>query len=170
MRPGSSPQPRRHPAMPTCRRRLGRRFRTADAVEAAASTGPIPHVIRGMPSAPRSSASVAATTRGITGRTVLGAPRDSAQPATFTWPRISPLPFFAVWTFTYAPPDFSAAITSFEIVAVPDCPLLHGPQSGTITGPAVPGLPLWMWAAAAGPLSPEKLSFHFSVAPFALVT
>ena len=46
-------------------------------------------------------------------------------------------------------------------------PALHGPQSGTITGPALPGLPLWMWAARARPERPEKLSFQLSTAPVA---
>ena len=53
--------------------------------------------------------------------------------------------------------------------AVPRFPLLHGPQRATMTFPAFPGLPMWMWAAAAGPVSFANLSFHVSVArPLAL--
>ena len=37
---------------------------------------------------------------------------------------------------------------------------MHGPQSGTITAPATPALPLWIWAATALPLRPLKVSFQ----------
>jgi hypothetical protein len=37
--------------------------------------------------------------------------------------------------------------------------------SGTITGPATPGAPVWMCAATGGPLRPEALSFQATLVP-----
>src|SRR5437879_4467859 len=53
----------RAPAIPTCRSAAARCPARAVAVRAAASTGPTPQTIVVAPSAPRSSAGVAATTR-----------------------------------------------------------------------------------------------------------
>ena len=47
--------------------------------------------------------------------------------------------------------------------AFPWAPDLHGVQSGTMTFPAFPFLPMWMCAAVALPVSPLKVSFHVSV-------
>ena len=74
--------------------------------------------------------------------------------------RISPAAFFAVWTFTYAVPVRIASATALVIVALPLCPLRHGPQSARITPPATPVRPRWTCAATAGPLSLLKVSFH----------
>src|SRR2546430_1080073 len=62
------------------------------------------------------------------------------------------------------------ATVALLIFVVPVWPLWHGPQSGTITGPAVPGFPLWMWAASALPVRCAKVSFHFSTAPLLFST
>ena len=66
-------------------------------------------------------------------------------------PRISPAGFLAVWTFTYVPPPRTAFTCAAVSVALPFAPELQGPQSGTATGPALPGRPRWMCAAVAGP-------------------
>ena len=63
-----------------------------------------------------------------------------------------------MWTFTYVFPLSSALRTDALTVARPCAPLLHGAQSGTITGPGTPGAPLWMCAAIARPLSFENVS------------
>jgi len=42
---------------------------------------------------------------------------------------------------------------------------VHGPQSGTSTGPALRFAPEWIWAAVAAPLRCENVSFHVSVLP-----
>src|SRR5213080_181011 len=76
------------------------------------------------------------------------------------WPRISPAPFFRVCTFTYARPDSSTVSTEASTVARPLAPLLHGLQSGTITGPGTPRRPLWMWAAMAFPVRRLKVRRH----------
>src|SRR5262249_20886974 len=77
-----------------------------------------------------------------------------------TWPRISPPGFFLVCTLTYALPDASADSTLAFSGAAPFWPDRHGPQSGTTTGPARPGLPMWMCAASAAPFSLVKVSDH----------
>src|SRR4029078_5199878 len=48
---------------------------------------------------------------------------------------------------------------------LPVWPFLQGPQSGTTTGPATPGLPMWMWAASALPVRRGYVSFQVSSAP-----
>ena len=68
-------------------------------------------------------------------------------------------------TFTYVPCFWIVFSSDPEIVAVPVMPLVHGLQSGTITLPALPMPPRWMWAAVALPVSLANVSFHFSVVP-----
>src|ERR1051326_8282561 len=59
--------------------------------------------------------------------------------------------------------------TLFDTVAVPDLPDLQpGGQSGTMTLPDVPRLPMWMWAATAAPLRPLNVRFHVSLLPTSL--
>src|ERR1044071_2070369 len=102
------------------------------------------------------------------GRAFRPSPRIPAffgYPLTETWPRISPAAFFGVWTFTYVLPFSNDAITDLEIFAVPFMPFVHGPQSGTITGPATPGFPMWMCAATALPVRRENDSVHVRVPP-----
>src|SRR2546430_1028394 len=82
-----------------------------------------------------------------------------------SWPRISPAAFLRVWTFTYVRPDSSANRTEAFTVAVPLAPLVHGAQRGTTTGPGVPGAPMWMCAAAAGPVRLLNESCQFSTVP-----
>src|SRR5438094_9279109 len=77
-----------------------------------------------------------------------------------SWPRISPAAFLRVCTFTYPRPDSSTVSTEALTVAFPLWPLLHGAQSGTITGPATPRRPLWMCAAIAFPVSLLNVSRH----------
>ena len=82
-------------------------------------------------------------------------------------PRISPFGFFAVCTFTYAPPDVTALSVAAESVEVPCTPDLHlaPAHSATATLPALPALPRWMWAAIAGPVSFANVSFQTSLLP-----
>src|SRR5207247_6597581 len=49
--------------------------------------------------------------------------------------------------------------------AVPLAPLVHGAQRGTTTGPGVPGAPMWMCAAVAGPVRLLNESCQFSTVP-----
>ncbi len=63
----------RAPAMPTWRSASGRSAASASAVDAAASTGPMPQASVGAPPAPASSRSVAATTRIIAANANYGA-------------------------------------------------------------------------------------------------
>src|SRR6187551_2320520 len=80
----------------------------------------------------------------------------------FIWPRISPPAFLTVCTLTYVRPSSIARSCLCEIVAVPRWPLLHGPHNATITGPAFPTLPAWIWAAIARPVSFENVRRHVS--------
>src|SRR5438034_8395076 len=50
-------------------------------------------------------------------------------------------------------------------MAVPFAPLLHGPQSGTATGPDTPTLPIWMCEAVAAPVRCENVSRQVILAP-----
>ena len=67
--------------------------------------------------------------------------------------------------FTYAPPFWRAVSADASALAVPLAGLVHGPQSATATGPGWPVRPVWMWAAAAGPVSPLNVIVHLTVAP-----
>ena len=93
-----------------------------------------------------------------------GGESSDAVSVALIWPRISPAAFFFVWTLTYVRPASIVLSCACVMVAVPRFPLLHGPQSATMTFPALPGLPMWMWAAAAAPVSFENVSFHASLA------
>ena len=64
-----------------------------------------------------------------------------------------------LWSF------FATAALTF---ADPADVVLHGPQSGTITGPALRFAPAWMCAATPGPLRCENVSFHVSVVPLSV--
>ena len=77
----------RAPAMPTWRRESGRSAASACAVEAAASTGPMPQARVAAPSAPASSRSVAATTRIIATNANDGSPeRVNPRRLRKVWP------------------------------------------------------------------------------------
>src|SRR5829696_4331558 len=85
-----------------------------------------------------------------------------------TCPRISPAGFFAVWTFTYAPPASSPVTVLPFSFAVPRAPDRHGPHNDTATAPALPRWPRWTCEAVALPLSPWKVSRQERVPPVPL--
>src|SRR5207247_4723193 len=63
----------------------------------------------------------------------------------------------------------SLALRAAEVtVTVVETGDLHGPQSGTMTGPAVPALPLWMCAANALPLRWANVSLNVSFLPLSV--
>ena len=93
---------------------------------------------------------------------------DTTYSVALIWPRISPPLFFGVWTFTYVA-ACSIASRAWEVtVTVFETGDLHGPQSGTMTGPDTPALPLWMCAANALPLRCENVSLNVSFLPFSV--
>src|SRR4051812_19488091 len=64
--------------------------------------------------------------------------------------------------------DVPGAAVKFFEVSVP----LRGSLNcfvaiGTTTGPATPGLPMWMWAACGGPVRPLALSVYLMDLPLA---
>src|SRR5690349_4239893 len=72
-------------------------------------------------------------THGAPGRWGPACVAGGYLPVSLTWPRISPAPFFTVWTLTYAVPCSSAFSILLEIFARPLDVALQGPQSGTTT-------------------------------------
>src|SRR5262249_2620091 len=69
---------------------------------------------------------------GLTRATWPRAPAQEHQvEVNLSWPRISPAGFFAVCTFTYAPPALIVFSSLLVMVATPLTPLRHGAQSGT---------------------------------------
>ena len=81
------------------------------------------------------------------------------------WPRISPGPFCAVWTLTYAVPPSIASSTASVRLPVPVSGLWHGPHRASTTGPGEPDAPEWMCAAPALPVRPLNASCHEIDAP-----
>ncbi len=54
---------------------------------------------------------------------------------------------------------------TFALPLIGDLQAVGVAHSGTITLPATPFLPRWMWAAWAAPLRCEYVSVHFKVVP-----
>src|SRR6478736_8685702 len=75
-------------------------------------------------------------------------------------PRISPVGFLLVWTFTYVRPARKARMVTAPNFATPWTPdrqrvraaAARGPHNARATGPSAAGLPRWISAAVAGPL------------------
>src|SRR5262245_413655 len=63
----------------------------------------------------------------------------------------------------------SAATVRALTFAEPRWPERHGPHNGTATGPALPALPRWTWAAMALPVRPWNVRRQASVPPDAFL-